>query len=119
MFGIKHTSLTNCYFSGTLTASHIGSLSYGNVSGAGQPESTSGWFGPGMSYTVGNCCYLNQGKAEAKDAVLETLKGYDNLLRMKGNGMRDILDAGDGAGQWIYDADSLPKPKDSSVTPAQ
>ncbi len=65
-----------------------------------------------MSYTVGNCCYLSQGKAEAKDAVLEALKGYDNLLLMKGDGMRDVLDAGVGVGQWIYDADDLPKPKE-------
>ena len=112
MFGIKHTSLTNSYTCGTIETSHIGTLSYGNVSGAGQPESTSGWFGPGMSYTVDNCCYLNQGKAEAKDAVLETLKGYDNLLLMKGDGMKEILDAGNGAEQWLYDADHLPKPKD-------
>ena len=49
---------------------------------------------------------------EAKDAVLETLKGYDNLLLMKGDGMKEILDAGNGTGQWLYDADHLPKPKD-------
>ena len=112
MFGIKHTSLTNSYTSGTITISHIGSLSYGNVSGAGQPESTSGWFGPGMSYTVGNCCYLSQGKMEVKDAVLETLKGYDTLLLMKGDNMKSVLDTGEGKNQWIYDADCLPKPKD-------
>lgn len=111
MFGIKHTSLTNSYTCGTITTRHIGSLSYGNVSGAGQPESTSGWFGPGMSCTVDNCCYLNQGKAEAKDAGLETLKGYDNLLLMKGDGMKEILDAGEEKGQWIYDANHLPQPK--------
>ena len=112
MFGINHTSLTNSYTSGTITTSNISSLSYGNVSGAGQPESTSGWFGPGMSYTVDNCCYLNQGRTEAKDVGLETLKGYDNLLLMKGDGMRDVLGTGDGKDQWIYDAESLPKPKD-------
>lgn len=65
-----------------------------------------------MSYTVDNGCYLNQGRIEAKDAVLETLKGYDNLLLMKGDGMKEILDAGNGTGQWLYDADHLPKPKD-------
>lgn len=119
MFGIKHTSLTNCYSSGTVTTSNVSSLSYGNVSGAGQPESTSSWFGPGMSYTVSNCCYLNQGKAEAKDAVLETLKGYDTLLQMKGDGMRDILDTGEGKDQWKYDAECLPKPKDSIANAAQ
>ena len=64
-----------------------------------------------MSYTVGNCCYLNQGKAEAKDAVLETLKGYDTMLQMKGDGMRDVLDVGDGSEQWVYGEDSLPTPQ--------
>jgi hypothetical protein len=110
MFGIKHTTLTNSYTCGTITTSHIGSLSYGNVSGVGQPEVTSGWFGPGMSYTVGNCSYLNQGKAEAKDAVLDTLKGYDTLLQMKGDNMKSVLGIGEGKDQWIYDADVLPQP---------
>lgn len=64
-----------------------------------------------MSYTVANCCYLNNGITEAKDAMLDKLKGFDSLQSMYGNGMKSVLDAANGAGQWEYTDNSLPRPK--------
>ena len=75
---------------GNKTTSNIKDLSIGNVSGVGQPATTSSWGGMGMSYTVANCCYLNQGITEAKDGALDKLKGFDSLEGMTGNSMKSI-----------------------------
>lgn len=112
MFGIMNTSLTNCYASGKIATSNIKDLSIGNVSGVGQPATTSSWGGMGMSYTVANCCYLNQGIIEAKDGALDKLKGFDSLESMTGNSMKSVLDASVGTGQWKYEENSLPYPKE-------
>lgn len=111
MFGCMNTALTNCYASGKLTTAGISDLSVGNISGVGQPAAASSWGGMGMSYTVANCCYLNNGITEAKDAMLDKLKGFDSLQSMYGNGMKSVLDAANGAGQWEYTDNSLPRPK--------
>lgn len=111
MFGFMNTAVTNCYASGKLTTADISNLSVGNISGVGQPAAASSWGGMGMSYTVANCCYLNNGITEAKDAMLDKLKGFDSLQSMYGNGMKSVLDTADGAGQWKYTDNSLPCPK--------
>ena len=114
MFGIKHTTLTNCYSCGLITTSGITDLSVGNISGVGQPKASSGWFGPGMSYTVANCAYLNQGLERTVDSAIESLKGIDAITDMKGDSMSNLLDTGEGKDQWIYDTDNLPYPKGKS-----
>ena len=110
LFGITNTTLTNCYSSGIITTSDIAELSVGNISGVGQPETSTGWFGPGMSYTVADCAYLNQGLENAVDSAIESLKGFETITDMNGDSMKSILDSGHGAGQWNYEANTLPTP---------
>ena len=110
LFGITNTTLTNCYSSGIITTSDIAELSVGNISGVGQPETSTGWFGPGMSYTVANCVYLNQGLENAVDSAIESLKGFETITDMNGDNMKSVLDSGPGAGQWNYEANTLPTP---------
>lgn len=106
-FGITQTALTNCYTSGIVTTDGIQSLTYGNISGAGQPEALQGWFGPGMSYLVANCAYLKQPISSAADADIKSLKGFDTIDGMKGDTMKNLL----GTNQWIYESGALPTPK--------
>ena len=110
LFGITNTTLTNCYSSGIITTSDIAELSVGNISGVGQPETSTGWFGPGMSYTVADCAYLNQGLENAVDSAIESLKGFETITDMNGDNMKSVLDSGPGAGQWNYEANTLPTP---------
>ena len=106
-FGVSKTTVTKCYASGKVKTDHVDSLAFGNISGSGQPEPLAGWFGKGMSYLVTDCAYLNQHIADAVDATINSLKGFDSIGAMKGETLKEIL----GTTHWIYVRKGRPIPK--------
>lgn len=109
-FGVTKTLVSNCYASGKIQTEDVSSLSWGHISGEGQPEPLQSWYGPGMSYELLNSCYVVQTMAGAKDETLSLLQRYADVASMYGDNMKEILDKNIQNSPWKYAVGRLPIP---------